>query len=116
MSVLALDISGTPRQWISYDNAILYHATKSVAWTMGEVVAKYRGGIQRNGKLSYIETQSIIAIKGHGFNPTKHSKVALGNRTLFGRDKYFSIVISITSSLSNDDSNTCNSASSLKSL
>jgi hypothetical protein len=88
MSVLALDISGTPRQWISYDNAILYHATKSVAWTMGEVVAKYRGGIQRNGELSYIETQSIIAIKGHGFNPTKHSKVALGNKTLFGRDRH----------------------------
>jgi 5-methylcytosine-specific restriction endonuclease McrA len=88
MSILALDISGTPRQWISTDTAITYHATKSVAWSMGEIVAKYRGGIQNDGTISYIETPSIIAIKGNGFNPHKHSVVALSNQTLFGRDRY----------------------------
>lgn len=88
MAVLALDISGTPRQWISYDDAISYHATNSVAWSMGEIVAKYRGGIQNDGTMSYIETPSIVAIKGHGFNPHKHANVALSNRTLFGRDRY----------------------------
>lgn len=88
MAVLALDISGTPRQWISCDDAISYHATNSVAWSMGEIVAKYRGGVQRDGTMSYIETPSIIAIKGHGFNPHKHAQVALTNRTLFGRDRY----------------------------
>jgi 5-methylcytosine-specific restriction endonuclease McrA len=88
MAVLALDISGTPRQWISYDDAISYHATNSVAWSMGEIVAKYRGGIQNDGTMSYIETPSIIAVKGHGFNPHKHANVALSNKTLFGRDRY----------------------------
>lgn len=88
MSVLALDISGIPRQWISYNEAITYHATNSVAWSMGEIVAKYRGGVQNDGSLSYIETPSIVAIKGHGFNPHKHAHVALSNRTLFGRDRY----------------------------
>jgi 5-methylcytosine-specific restriction endonuclease McrA len=88
MAVLALDISGVPRQWISYDDAIAYHATDSVAWSMGEVVAKYHGGVQKDGSLSYLETPSIIAIKGHGFNPHRHSTVALSNRTLFGRDRY----------------------------
>ena len=88
MAVLALDISGVPRQWISYDDAISYQATNSVAWSMGEVVAKYRGGIQKDGTESYLETPSIIAIKGHGFNPHKHSHVALSNRTLFGRDRH----------------------------
>jgi 5-methylcytosine-specific restriction endonuclease McrA len=87
MAVLALDISGVPRQWISYDNAIVYHAKDGVAWSLGDVVARYRGGIQPNGQLSYIETTSIIAIKGHGFNPNKHAKVTLNNRTLFGRDR-----------------------------
>jgi hypothetical protein len=87
MAVLALDISGTPRQWIGYDDAIAYHATKSVAWSMGEIVAKYRGGIQQDGTMSYLETPSIIAIKGQGFNPHKHATVALSNRTLFGRDR-----------------------------
>lgn len=88
MAVLALDTSGTPRQWISYDDAISYHATNSVAWSMGEVVAKYRGGIQNDGTMSYLETPSIIAVKGRGFNPNKHAHVALTNKTLFGRDRH----------------------------
>jgi 5-methylcytosine-specific restriction endonuclease McrA len=87
MAVLALDISGVPRQWISKDDAITYQAKNAIAWSMGEVIAKYRGGIQRDGTMSYLETTSIIAVKGHGFLPHKHSNVALTNRTLFGRDR-----------------------------
>jgi len=44
MAVLALDISGVPRQWISHDDAITYQAKGAVAWSMGDVVARYRGG------------------------------------------------------------------------
>lgn len=88
MSILALDVSGTPRQWISSDTAISYHATNSVAWSLGDVVARYRGGMQNDGTHSYLESTSIIAIKGHGFNPHKHATVALTNKTLFGRDRY----------------------------
>lgn len=88
MAVLALDISGVPRQWISYDDAITYHAKDSVAWYLGDVVARYRGGIQTDGRMSYLETTSIIAIRGHGFDPHRHSRVALSNRTLFGRDRH----------------------------
>jgi 5-methylcytosine-specific restriction endonuclease McrA len=88
MAVLALDIGGTPRQWISHDDAIVYHAKGAVAWTLGEIIAKYHGGIQNNGHQSFIETPSIIAIKGHGFNPSRNGKVALTNKTLFGRDRY----------------------------
>lgn len=33
MTVLALDISGTPRQWISDEDAITYHVKGAVAWT-----------------------------------------------------------------------------------
>ena len=88
MAVLALDISGVPRQWISNDDAITYQAKNAVAWSMGEVVARYRGGIQNDGTMSYLETPSIIAIKGHGFDPYKHAQVALSNRTLFGRDRH----------------------------
>jgi hypothetical protein len=79
MSVLALDISGVPRQWITYDEAITYHANDAVAWSMGDIVAKYRGGFQKDGEMSYLETTSIIAVKGHGFNPYKHANVALTN-------------------------------------
>lgn len=88
MSVLALDISGIPRQWIGYDEAITYHAKNAVAWSMGDIVARYHGGVQKNGTVSYLETPSIIAIRGHGFDPHKHGTVALSNRTLFGRDRH----------------------------
>ena len=88
MSILALDVNGTPRQWISHDEAISYWATDSVAWALGSIVARYRGGVQRDGSMSYIESSSIIAIRGHGFNPHKHSTVALSNKTLFGRDRH----------------------------
>jgi 5-methylcytosine-specific restriction endonuclease McrA len=88
MTVLALDISGIPRQWVSYDEAITYHAKNLVAWSLGKIVARYRGGIQQDGKLSYLETPSIIAVRGHGFDPYKHGNVALSNRTLFGRDRH----------------------------
>jgi 5-methylcytosine-specific restriction endonuclease McrA len=85
MAVLALDVSGIPRKWISANRAIGYFTKKAVAWSLGEIVAKYHGGIQNNGSVSYIETPSIIAIKGHGFNP-KQRTIALNNKTLFGRD------------------------------
>jgi 5-methylcytosine-specific restriction endonuclease McrA len=88
MAILALDITGIPRQWISNDDAITYHAKNAVAWTLGEVIAKYRGGLQNDGTMSYIETPSIIAIKGHGFNPARQGRVALTNKTLFGRDRH----------------------------
>jgi 5-methylcytosine-specific restriction endonuclease McrA len=86
MSVLALDVSGIPREWISYDEAILYHAKGQVAWSLGEVVARYRGGVQKTGEQSIIETTSIIAVDGHGLKGFR--KVALTNKTLFGRDRF----------------------------
>ena len=87
MAVLALDVSGLPRKWVSFDDAITYKAKNLVAWTMGNVVAKYNGGVKKDGTRSYLETHSIIAIKGSGFTPSKFPTVSLTNRTLFGRDR-----------------------------
>lgn len=88
MSVLALDISGLPRSWVSHNDAISYYAKDLVAWSLGSVVARYHGGIQKTGVQSYLETPSIIAVKGEGFSLKKHSnKVILTNKTLFARDR-----------------------------
>lgn len=88
MAILALDITGIPRQWISTETAITYWAKKQVAWYLGPVVARYRGGYQSNHHRSCLETTAIVAIRGHGFNPQKHCKVNISNRVLFGRDRY----------------------------
>jgi len=86
-TILALDMSGTPRAWINCDEAISYHAKNLVAWSLGETVAEYHGGFNRiTGKQSKLETSSIIAIKGSEFH--KHTRVLLTNPTLFARDRH----------------------------
>lgn len=88
MQVLTLDVSGQPRKWVSYDYAITYHAKNMVVWSLGDVIANYRGGIQNDGTRSTLSTTSIIAIKGQGYNINNHGIVSLSNRTLFGRDRH----------------------------
>lgn len=87
--ILGLDVAGTPREWLSAEAAVCYHAKNLVAWSLGEDVVLYRGGISRmTGLRSEVKSPSIIAIKGSGFNPTKHAKVSLTNDTLFARDRH----------------------------
>ena len=86
--VLALDASGLPRKWINYEDAVSYFAKDMVLWSLGETVATFHGGYQRDGSQSVIETPSIIAVRGKGFNIEKAGKVVLSNKTLFARDKH----------------------------
>ena len=84
--ILGLDVSGTPRKWLTLEDAITYHAKNQVTWSLGDHTFRARGGYQSNGEQSIIETQSIIAIKGTGFD-VKRRDVPLSNKTLFGRDR-----------------------------
>lgn len=85
--VLALDAAGIPRKWINYEDSVSYFAKNMVVWTLGEVVATFRGGVQNDGTPSIISTPSIIAVKGKGFSIEKAGSVKLTNRTLFARDR-----------------------------
>lgn len=87
MNVLALDSSGLPRAWINFEDAICYHAKGQVVWSLGETVARFRGGYKSDGTQSVLETQSIIAVKG-SISLDKVGRVALTNKTLFGRDRH----------------------------
>lgn len=86
--VLALDASGLPRKWVSTKDAVGYYSRELVAWSLGDVIATFRGGVQNNGVKSIVETPSIIAVKGKGFNIAKAGKVTLSNKTLFARDRH----------------------------
>ena len=88
MKVLALDVAGTPRRWVTNQEAISYHAKKAVVWGLGDIVATYHGGFQKNETQSVIETPCIIAVRGPGFDISRFGKVGLSNTTLFGRDRY----------------------------
>lgn len=89
MKVLALDVAGTPRFWVSEKEAILYHAKNLVVWSLGDTVASFHGGYRRLDNVqSVIETPSIIAVRGPNFDISKFGRVGLSNEALFGRDRY----------------------------
>jgi len=87
-AILALDASGQPRKWVSHEAAITYHAKNMVVWSLGDKVVSYRGGYRNDGSRTVLDTTSIIAIKGTGYNINNRGSVALTNKTLFGRDRH----------------------------
>lgn len=87
--ILTVDMSGLPQAWVEVEEAITYHAKNMVAWSLGDAVATFHGGWDREGRRSRIETKSIIAIKGsaHGARLLSQSP-GLSNPLLFNRDRH----------------------------
>jgi len=83
--ILALNVSGDPVRWCSYEDAAYYYAKDLVAWSIGDDYT-LSGGIQRvSGERSTMKIESIIAIKGK--MNTKRSRIPrLTNHGLFRRD------------------------------
>jgi hypothetical protein len=88
--ILAVDMSGTPSRWLMVEEAISYYARRMVAWSHGEIVATYRGGISRlTGERSELSTHSIIAIKGAvEYVKDQFAEPHLSNVSLFFRDRH----------------------------
>ena len=86
--ILRLDITGTPRAWIPWQNAVCLHARDMIAWTAGDSSFSFNGGIcRRTGERSIVTIQSIIAVKrSHSRNGHKRTRPPLSNRELFLRD------------------------------
>ena len=88
--ILRLDIAGSPVRWIPWQDAVNLYSREMVAWTAGDSIFTFRGGISRlTGQRSIVEINSIIAIKRS--TRYKHSKriiPPLTNRELFLRDAY----------------------------
>jgi len=91
-NVLALDIGGNPRQWITADEAVHYYATGKVSWDLGESFIVYRGGTSRaTGNQSIITAKPIIALSGSEAPVGKYHKEVVSlrdNALLFRRDQY----------------------------
>lgn len=88
--ILALDMSGQPSRWIMIEEAITYQARRMVAWSLGDVVATYHGGVSRlTGERSELSTHSIIAVKGNAEAVRDHhAEPYLTNGALFARDRH----------------------------
>ncbi len=87
--ILAVDITGAPHGWISWQSAVGHQAAGRVDRSMGEFFFTFRGGHSRlTGLRSELTISSILALRGrnpHGWEP--HAP-ALCNALLFQRDHY----------------------------
>jgi hypothetical protein len=87
--ILTLDQAGLPQAWVALEEAITYHAKGAVAWTAGDEVCEYRGGVQRDGRRSRIATQTILALRGAGKSVRVFARTpVLSNALLFARDRF----------------------------
>jgi len=87
--VLRLDINGQPQQFITKTEAALYYATESVVWTIGDVFASLRGGMNsESGVMSQIDLHPIIAVSGAAKMNLFDLVPPLTNRSLFARDRH----------------------------
>lgn len=89
--ILSLDSQGQPNKWISYEDAITYHAKNLVAYQLGEGEGDvvFRGGENRaTGLISTIQTAPIIAVKGYASSKRLNKAPSLTNRELFRRDRH----------------------------
>lgn len=86
--ILQLDQQGQPVKWITWQDAVVYHAKGLVTWEVGKVERTILGGDNRiTGQQSKIVTSSIIAVKGVA-SKRCHRPPPLNNRELFRRDRH----------------------------
>ncbi len=86
VKILRLNLAGQPIEWVDWQQAVCLYARELVAWSLGDVVHRVRGGFSRfSGCQSVMELSSIIACGGdHLARP--RSSFPLSNRALFARD------------------------------
>lgn len=85
--ILRLDVTGQPVKWIPWQEAVCIYARGRVAWTAGEHVFPLYGGRCRvTGERSFVEVNSIIAVKGEYRRKHLYTTPPLTNRELFRRD------------------------------
>jgi hypothetical protein len=89
--ILTLDTSGQPRQWVTWQTAIIYHAKGLVKWQYGQHDYTFLGGISRTtGERSHMSTQSIIAVEGTDVGKTlkRVGGPPISSKLLFRRDRH----------------------------
>lgn len=89
VQILALDVGGVPMSWLTPQEAVHKIASDEVAWSIGNPIVVFRGGINRmTGVQSVIESPPIIAVTGSEIF-AKKAKAHLPltkNEMLFERD------------------------------
>lgn len=87
--ILQLDIAGNPVRWIDYEKGAYYIVKNLVAWTPSESGFTVYGGTSRiTNTRSFLDMNTIIAVKGDVGDKHLHRPPTLTNRALFRRDQH----------------------------
>lgn len=87
--ILQLDVAGNPARWINYEQAAFYYAKELIAWSMGQDGFRIHGGHSHvTGVRSFLDLNTIIAVRGELGDKQIYRTPTLTNRTLFRRDQH----------------------------
>ena len=86
---LAIDITGFPSRWLSWQDAICQETLGKVAYGFGDFEFTFTGGRNRNTGLdSHITLKSILVLRGRSPECNKRTTIPLSNAALFRRDQF----------------------------
>lgn len=86
--ILQLDAAGNPHKWITFEDCAYYYAKNLVAWTPTEDNFTVYGGTSRiTCNRSFMEMNTIVAIRGEMGDKHLYRAPTLTNRGLFRRDR-----------------------------
>lgn len=87
--ILQLDVAGNPCRWIDFEEAAYYYCKGLVAWTTSHDGYTLWGGHSRlSGERSFLDVDTIIAVKGEMSHSHLMRTPVLTNRALFRRDQH----------------------------
>ena len=87
VSILRINTSGMPVDWLNWQEAVCLHARELVSWTYGEEVMEVHGGHSRlTGEQTLLRLNSIMACKGKVYHKVRRDP-PLTNTALFRRDQ-----------------------------
>ena len=87
--ILKLDVSGQPVGWVSRHDGALLYCRGQVAWEAGEGAVRLYGGTnRRSGLRTYLDVNTILAVRS--IHPLRIGPDVPGltNRALFRRDDF----------------------------
>lgn len=86
---LAIDSTGYPTCWLSWQEAVTQEVLGKVSYGFGDFEFTFRGGgNRRTGQNSSVTLKSILVLNGRNRAARQHSTIPLSNQSLFERDRY----------------------------
>jgi hypothetical protein len=87
--ILAIDSSGYPLRWLTWQDAVTHDVLGKIAYGFGDHEFSFRGGYNRvTGRNSLVTLKSILVLHGRSPESWGRHSIPLTNGALFRRDQF----------------------------